>query len=256
MPTPVESLFQANLIPAQITSFKISRLADNLNDGEITFGSVTSSFCSLFVLLTASCSGLDTSKFDSSTLATFDNVNTLGFWEGSIDSVSLNGADLGLSGRTAILDTGTTLMVLPQADAEAILSGVDGAESDGQGGFVVPCDTTASLALTFGGQEFTIEPTDFAIQPVGGASANNLCTCGITSGNIGGATEWLVSVLPSLYYNTFVGRNYTLTICDFARLAMFSSRTRTSLWTRLRMPSASPSLFRRRRVVACTVPFK
>ncbi len=170
--------------------------------------------------------------------------------------MSLNGADLGLSGRTAILDTGTTLMVLPQADAEAILSGVDGAESDGQGGFVVPCDTTASLALTFGGQEFTIEPTDFAIQPVGGASANNLCTCGITSGNIGGATEWLVSVLPSLYYNTFVGRNYTLTICDFARLAMFSSRTRTSLWTRLRMPSASPSLFRRRRVVACTVPFK
>ena len=206
-------------------------------------------FVLFFVLLTASRSGLDTSKFDSSTLATFDNVNTLGFWEGSIDSVSLNGADLGLSGRTAILDTGTTLMVLPQADAEAILSGVDGAESDGQGGFVVPCDTTASLALTFGGQEFTIEPTDFAIQPVSGASANNLCTCGITSGNIGGATEWLVSVLSSLCYNTFVG-DYMLTICDFARLAMFSSRTHTSLWTKLRILSASPSLFRRRRQVS------
>ncbi|KJA26380.1 hypothetical protein HYPSUDRAFT_36694 [Hypholoma sublateritium FD-334 SS-4] len=191
VPTPVESLFQANLIPAQITSFKISRLADNLNDGEVTFG------------------GLDTSKFDSTTLATVDNVNTEGFWEGAIDSVSLNGADLGLSGRTAILDTGTTLMVLPAADAQTILSGVDGAQSDGQGGFVVPCDTTASLALTFGGQEFTIEPTDFAIQPVGGAAANNLCTCGITSGDIGGATEWLVGdvFLKNAYFSVDESKN-------------------------------------------------
>ena len=44
--TPVESLAQAGLINDAITSFKISRLADEKNDGEITFG------------------GLDETKFD------------------------------------------------------------------------------------------------------------------------------------------------------------------------------------------------
>jgi len=97
VPTPVEALASAGLIPKAITSYKISRLADQLNDGEITFG------------------GLDSTKFDANTLTTFDNVNTQGFWEGNMDSVTVNGSDLGLQGRTAILDTGTTLIVAPPA---------------------------------------------------------------------------------------------------------------------------------------------
>jgi hypothetical protein len=55
--TPVESLAKAGLIKEAITSFKISRLADRKNDGEVTFG------------------GLDASKFDQQTLVTIDNVN-------------------------------------------------------------------------------------------------------------------------------------------------------------------------------------
>ena len=39
-PTPIESLASAGLVPEPIVSFKISRLTDNLNDGEITFGFV------------------------------------------------------------------------------------------------------------------------------------------------------------------------------------------------------------------------
>jgi hypothetical protein len=86
--TPVEALAKNKLINDAITSYKISRLSDGLNDGEITFG------------------GLDTTKFDAKTLVTFDNVNTKGFWEGDV-SFSVGGQDLGLKGRTAILDTGT-----------------------------------------------------------------------------------------------------------------------------------------------------
>ena len=37
-PTPIEALAAAGLVPAAITSYKISRVADNKNDGEITFG--------------------------------------------------------------------------------------------------------------------------------------------------------------------------------------------------------------------------
>lgn len=60
-------------------------LADNKNDGEVTFG------------------GLDATKFDPATLTTFANVNAQGFWEGDMPAVTVNGKDTGLQNRTAIL---------------------------------------------------------------------------------------------------------------------------------------------------------
>ena len=36
--TPIEAMAKAGLVNDAITSYKISRLADNKNDGEITFG--------------------------------------------------------------------------------------------------------------------------------------------------------------------------------------------------------------------------
>lgn len=89
VPTPVQSLADAGLISEAVTSFKLGRVADGNNDGEVTFG------------------GLDSSKFNANTLVTFDNVNTQGFWEGALSDITVNGQSLGLSGRTAILDTGT-----------------------------------------------------------------------------------------------------------------------------------------------------
>jgi len=188
-PTPVESLASAGLISDAITSYKISRASDNLNDGEITFGA------------------LDPAKFDASTLVTVDNVNTQGFWEASLDGASVNGQDLGLSGRTTILDTGTTLMVLPTADAEAVHAQITGAQSDGQGGFTVPCDTTDVVALTFGGKAFNINPKDIAIQ---GSGDGTNCLSGISAGSFGTSnTQWLVGdvFLKNAYYSTDVGKN-------------------------------------------------
>lgn len=185
--TPPESMAQQGLIPEAIVSYKISRLADNLNDGEITFG------------------GLDDSKFDPATLTTLDNVNQNGFWEADMDAVTVDGQDTGLTGKTAILDTGTTLIVAPAADALAVHQLIDGAQSDGQGGFIVPCDTTASVAMTFGGASFTIDPRDIAFFPLG----DGTCISGISSGNIGGADEWLVGdvFLKNAYFSTDVGKN-------------------------------------------------
>lgn len=132
--TPIEALVKQGLITKAITSYKISRLADGKNDGEITFGA------------------LDPTKFDSSTLVTLPNVNTQGFWEVNMDGVSVDGQDVGLKGRTCILDTGTTLIIAPAEDAAAVHKLIQGAKSDGQGGFTVPCTISQSVALTFGGK--------------------------------------------------------------------------------------------------------
>ena len=175
MLTPVEALAKAGLITDAITSYKISRLSDDKNDGEITFG------------------GLDATKFDAATLTTFDNVATgqaSGFWEGALDSITVDGTDTGLSGRSAILDTGTTLIVAPPADAAAVHALIDGAQSDGQGGFIIPCDTTASVALSVGGTSFAINTEDLIFAAADNTGTN--CISGISSGQILDDTTWLV----------------------------------------------------------------
>jgi len=187
--TPVEALASAKLIPQAIISFKIPRLADKLNDGEVTFGA------------------LDTSKFDQQSLVTLDNVSKEGFWQAKMDAVTVGGKDVGLQGRTAILDTGTTLMIVPDQDAATVNNAIPGAASDGQGGFTIPCDTTTQVALTFGGTSFAIDSRDLNLGPAGDGSNN--CISGIASGQVGGANEWLVGdvFLKNAYFSTNVDKN-------------------------------------------------
>ena len=173
--TPVEALAKNGLIADAITSYKISRSAEGLDDGEITFG------------------GLDTQKFNSTTLATVDNVSTLGFWEAKVDAASVDDKDLGISGRTAILDTGTTIILAPAADAAAVHAAIPGSQSDGQGGFTIPCTTTAVVALTFGSTSFSIDPRDLSFAPASPGNATGDCISGIAALPAGGsATQWLV----------------------------------------------------------------
>ena len=191
VPTVVESLADNGLIQNSITSYKLSRLADQKNDGEVTFG------------------GLDTSKFDPNTVATIHNINPQGFWEAAIDKVSLNGQDLNLVGRTGILDTGTTLLIVPPGDAQVIHQAIPGTKSDGNGGFTVPCTTNASIAITFGGKEFAIDSRDLAFAPLDPNNLTGDCASGIAEGQVGGPKEWLVgdTFLKNVYFSTDVGRN-------------------------------------------------
>jgi hypothetical protein len=172
VPTPVDALASNGLIASAITSFKISRLADQLNDGEVTFG------------------GLDSSKFDANTLVTIPNVSKLGFWEGAMDAITVDGQDSGMTGRTAILDTGTTLIIAPAADTQAVITMIGGTCDTQQ--CTVPCTTNASLALSFGNAAFTIDPRDLAVLPVNANDPTGDCTAGIQPGTIGTNTEWLV----------------------------------------------------------------
>lgn len=189
--TPSESLAKAGQIKEAIVSFKISRLADQKNDGEVTFG------------------GLDTSKFDQTTLVTLNNVNKEGFWEVALDAVSVDGNNLNLNGRTTILDTGTTLLVLPSGDAQVIHKSIPGAKETGNGTFTVPCTTNSSLALTFGQQDFSINPRDIAFLPVDPNNPTGDCVSGISAGQVGSAKEWLAGdvFLKNAYFSTNVGKN-------------------------------------------------
>ena len=169
--TPVETLAKLGLIGEAITSYKLGRVSDGDNDGEITFG------------------GLDESKFDPNTLVTFSNVSPYGYWEGDV-SVSVDGKDLGLQGRTAILDTGTSFLGVPSADAIAIHAQIPGSKNTDEG-FTIPCTSTSVVSLTFGGRAFDINPVDLLFYPVDTANLQGECISTIIAMQSGGPEQWL-----------------------------------------------------------------
>jgi hypothetical protein len=181
-------MVKEGLIKEAIVSYKISRAADGNGDGEITFG------------------GLDDTKFIGSTLVTVDNISKNGFWEAPMGAISVDGKDTGLTGRTAILDTGTTLVLAPAGDAQKVHDAIPGAKSDGMGGFTIPCNTTTIVSMTFGGGLFYIDPRDLVTGPVDENDPTGLCISGIvadrTSDN--GATQWLVrDIFPGLRFHFY-----------------------------------------------------
>jgi len=192
--TPVEALAKAGLISDAVLSYKMARSRDDNNDGQITFG------------------GLDPSKFDPKTLITVPNVDPRGFWTAALDDVTIGGKSLDLQGRAAILDTGTTLALLPLEDARALHEQIPGAEFDGQSNFIIPCNTTTVVSLTFGGRAFDIDPRDLAFIPLRGTNfASGKCVSGFAAGNLGGGAGklWLVgdTFLKNVYFSTNVGDN-------------------------------------------------
>jgi hypothetical protein len=190
--TPPEAMAKKGLIKEAIVSYKISRFADGKGDGEITFG------------------GMDDTKFDGSTLVTVDNISKTGFWEAKVGVIAVDGKDTGLTGRTAILDTGTTLVLAPAADAEKIHDAIPGAKSDGMGGFTVPCTTNATVSMTFGGGLFTIDPRDLVTTPVDENDPKGDCVSGIVSDTLSddSPTQWLVGdvFLKDVYFSTNVDK--------------------------------------------------
>jgi len=186
--TPLEALKHFNLVTAAIVSFKIPREADNKNDGEVTFG------------------GYDPNKFKSNTRITIPNVSPLGFWEASYDEISVDGQKVeALINRTAILDTGTTLIVAPEGDVTSIHAKIPNATFDKHlGGFRIPCANTAIVTFTFGGQKFPIDSRDLAID-----DGNGGCVSGIVAGDVGGKNEWLVGdvFLKNVYFSADTGKN-------------------------------------------------
>ncbi|KAF7976595.1 hypothetical protein HWV62_6084 [Athelia sp. TMB] len=174
--TVLDSMYQSGLIQQSIVSYKIPRLADQKNDGEITLG------------------GMDPAKYASGSVVTFPNVNTQGFWEGAIGAFKVDGRDLGLVNRTGVLDTGTTLLVGPPADVKAIHAAIPGSKSSDGVDWIIPCTTTSVLSLNFGGQDWAIDARDLAFLPIDPDVPRGDCTSAI-SGTLpfGGETEWLVS---------------------------------------------------------------
>ncbi|TDL24668.1 acid protease [Rickenella mellea] len=153
--TLLENVFAANPSEPNYITFQLSRseTTGTTSGGTFTIGEVNSTL-----------SGISN--------APKLNVVSKDRWIVFMDGIIVNGKNvtgnsaLSVTGQgptqtLANLDTGTSLALIPQFYADAIYSGVPGAQLDPSTGlYIVPCDTKIDLSFVFSGVAYPVHPID------------------------------------------------------------------------------------------------
>ncbi|KAF2086041.1 acid protease, partial [Saccharata proteae CBS 121410] len=172
--TIIDALSASSLIPHTLFGIHLSRSADSApNNGVLTFGHVDPDIYTGAITYTPAIN------------------TTTGFWEVSLDDAAVAGTNLNMSNRTAIIDTGTSFVLIPTADAVALHAQIPGAAQQGGASgeiWTLPCSTTTQLELGFGGRMFNVSHLDY----VGARLGNQTCQSNIIGRQTFGATQWLV----------------------------------------------------------------
>lgn len=167
--TLMDILSQNKLIAATRIGVHLHRAADNTKDGEIVFG------------------GIDTGKFSGA--LTYTKTANNDAWEIPVEDTLVNGTPANFTGKTAILDTGTTFILMPPADAKTLHGMIPGSVPAGEG-YNVPCNTNAKLEIRINGKLYNISPKDYVGKPV--SSGSPTCTSTIIGHQAFGPSQWIL----------------------------------------------------------------
>jgi cathepsin D len=150
-----------------ILGVHLQRAADGTNDGTITIG------------------GLDTSKFKGD--IAYTSTKSGNAWEIPVDDVYVGGKACGLTGKTAIIDTGTSYALMPPSDAKALHGLIPGSSANGEA-YTVPCDASTTVEVSFSKIKYSISPKDY----VGRKSNGNVCASNIIGHQPFGPNQWIL----------------------------------------------------------------
>lgn len=148
--TPVfHNMMDQGLVEEPIFSFWLSRDPDAAIGGELILG------------------GSDPNFYTGE--VTYVPVDREGYWEITMDDMASEGATVGCSGGcTAIVDTGSSLLVGPTAETNAINKMIGGIELiPGTGQFFILCsiiDVLPDIDFTIGGTTFTLTGRDYVLE--------------------------------------------------------------------------------------------
>ncbi|RIA93908.1 aspartic peptidase domain-containing protein [Glomus cerebriforme] len=175
-PTLVSTLINQNVMNP-IFSFHFSRAADVNDQGTFTLG------------------GVDQTKFTGNinynpVIAT-PAIKTIGLWTINLDDVVVNDQPIGFTGRSAIIDSGTSNIILPNADAAIVHQQIPGSQFvPDASAYVIPCDTTTVVSFKFGGINYAIQPKDLILVPL---DQNNCVSTLLPILDLG-PTTWLIGI--------------------------------------------------------------
>jgi hypothetical protein len=147
IPAPIimDVLTTSNLIPAKLYGVHLSRSADSLSDGEFNLGAP------------------NTARYDGGlNYISINGENARGFWEIPVEDAGVDsgGAGIGVQGRTALIDTGTSFMYIPEGDATAIHALLPSYTKSGEN-YLIPCSSTQTIWMQFGGRKYNISAADY-----------------------------------------------------------------------------------------------
>jgi hypothetical protein len=195
-PQIMDVLSNNKLIGAKIYGIHLSRASNGVLDGELNLGKVNEE------------------RFDGE-MNYIDCVdNDTGFWEIPLENAGVNGDEIRLSAggsgkRTAIMDTGTSFILMPRSDAEAIHAPIQGASQDGET-FFVPCDSDAVVQFGFHGKKYNISTADW----IGAeTSEKGKCRSNIIGRKTFSDSQWLVG-------DTFLKNVYSVFDFDKSRVGL------------------------------------
>jgi len=142
VPTVMNALVGSKLLPEPVFAFYLG----NNQPGELVFGGVDSKHY--------------TGDFK------FVPLSSESYWEITLDGVKLGGASVS-STKSAIVDSGTSLLAGPSAEVKAIADKL-GAKSVLGKEYTVDCSAALpDLIFTLGGQEYSLKKADLILQQSG-----------------------------------------------------------------------------------------
>ncbi|CAG8533107.1 7386_t:CDS:1, partial [Gigaspora rosea] len=108
--------------------------------------------------------GVDESKFKGNITFTpvIDSDTYNGFWVVSLKGANVNNNSLEFS-REAIIDTGTTVPIIPADDAKKIFKHFPGSTYDPSDVYIIPCNTSDVVSFKFGGVNYEIPSKDLIL---------------------------------------------------------------------------------------------
>jgi cathepsin D len=191
-PTLMDVLANQKVLKANMFGVHLSRSVDGAIDGQITFGAA------------------DDSKF-SGDLSYTNSVSTDGLWEIPAEEVGVGGQSAGLTGKTAIIDTGTSYILMPPNDAKALHAKLPGSSNNGEK-FTIPCDTKVPIQFTFSGITYDVSPKDYVGKP---DKAGKVCVSNVIGHQSFGPDTWLLG-------DVFLKNVYTVFDFDKDRIGMLT----------------------------------
>ncbi|KAH7104125.1 acid protease [Auriculariales sp. MPI-PUGE-AT-0066] len=109
--------------------------------------------------------GVDTSQYTGD--IEFLSVTAQNFWTLPMKALTINGQSMSVSGTSAAIDTGTTLIGGPSDIVQEIYNQIGGRPGTGElnGLWVYPCSVgDVKVTLNFGGSTWSMSPKDFLFQ--------------------------------------------------------------------------------------------
>ncbi|GBC03736.1 hypothetical protein RclHR1_00530011 [Rhizophagus clarus] len=176
------------------TSTLVSALANN-NQIKPIFGFHLSHASNFDDQGTFTLGGVDQTKFTGN--INFNKIFyptpvTVGLWEISLDDAIVNDQPLSFIGRSAIIDTGTSNILIPEADAAELHSLIPGSQlvtdSNNTSAYIFPSNSTVIVSFKFGGVIYSIPSKDLCLMPLDPST----CVSTILPIQILDATTWLL----------------------------------------------------------------